>query len=201
MMAMVAGTAAVTVAGDADPSLETYSTEFHFGTAGPYSHVTRNRESSEMGKHKRDHRSTGDSHGRGRSPNGNFGNGTSADSPALRRMRPIGWVAVAVGVALWSFVAWLGYIFVDGILSWAAANVGGAVKTGTNLATSTGFGKEVVGVVDSLNVVGPLGQFIALLQTIAKPAIVVLWATGVLLLFTAPFFLPRIVRRLALRRN
>ncbi|CCV15030.1 hypothetical protein [Mesorhizobium sp. STM 4661] len=93
-----------------------------------------------------------------------------------------------IGVlAVWSLLAWVGYALVDPVLSW--------------LAGTAGSGQGVVAVVDSLNVGGVLGQAKALLRIVVKPAIVVLWAIGALVLIAAPLILPRIGRLLSRLRR
>ncbi len=119
--------------------------------------------------------------------------------PRLPRKLPM--AVVLVGLVLWSLLAWVGYILVDPILGWVAANAGLLVDGGKGLATATGAGKEVGSVVDNLNVSGFLGQAIALLRVILKPAIIVLWVIGALALVAAPVILPRIGRMLGGRRH
>ena len=116
-------------------------------------------------------------------------------------LRPISWIVVIVGLAVWSLLAWVGYALVDPVLGWVATNAGLLVDGGKGLATATGAGKEVSSVVDNLNVSGLLGQAIALLRVIVKPAIIVLWAIGALALVAAPVILPRIGRMLGGRRH
>ncbi|KAA0946402.1 MAG: hypothetical protein KKC24_04270 [Gammaproteobacteria bacterium] len=106
---------------------------------------------------------------------------------------------VLVGLVLWSLLAWVGYALVDPVLGWVAANAGLLVDGGKGLAT--GAGKEVGSVVDNLNVSGFLGQAIALLRVIVKPAIIVLWVIGTLVLIAAPVILPRVGRLLGGRRH
>lgn len=117
--------------------------------------------------------------------------------PSLPRKLPM--AVVLVGLVLWSLLAWVGYALVDPVLGWVAANAGLLVDGGKGLAT--GAGKEVGSVVDNLNVSGFLGQAIALLRVIVKPAIIVLWVIGTLVLIAAPVILPRIGRLLGGRRH
>lgn len=124
-----------------------------------------------------------------------------AGGPARRILRPISWIVVLAGLAVWSLLAWIGYAFVDPILSWIAANAGLLIDSGKGLATATGAGKEVGSVINNLNVSGFSGQAIALLRVVLKPAIIVLWAIGALALIAAPLLLPRIGRMLGGRRH
>lgn len=119
--------------------------------------------------------------------------------PLLPRKLPM--AVVLAGLVLWSLLAWVGYALVDPVLGWIAANTGLLVDGGKGLATAIGVGKEAGSVVDSLNVSGFLGQAIALLRTIVKPAIIVLWAIGALALAAAPVILPRVGRLLGGRQH
>lgn len=128
------------------------------------------------------------------------GNPSDSDR-APRMLRPISWIVVILGLGVWSLLAWVGYALVDPVLGWVATNAGLLVDGGKDLATATGAGKEVGSAVDNLNVSGFLGQAIALLRVIVKPAIIVLWAIGALALVAAPVILPRIGRMLGGRRH
>lgn len=140
-------------------------------------------------------------HGRGQIPEQGFTAVSTNRSPILRMLGPIAWVAVLVGLVVWSAVAWIGYASVDNFLSWAGANAGIAVDSGKTVASAVGVGKEVVGLVDALNVGGILSWAIPLLQTAAKPAIIVLWGIGVLAFLAAPLLLSRVGRLFAARRH
>ncbi len=153
-----------------------------------------------MGGHRRDDRL----------PRGGYGEHQFSDQwagrpmagdPARRLMRPISWIGVLAGLSVWSLLAWIGYAFVDPILSWFATNAGLLTASGKNLATVAGAGKGVGSVVDNLNVNGFSGQAIALLRVVLKPAIIVLWVIGALALIAAPLVLPRIGRMLGRRRH
>lgn len=119
--------------------------------------------------------------------------------PRLPRKLPM--AVVLVGLVLWSLLAWVGYVLVDPILGWVASNAGLLVDGGKGLATATGAGKQVGTVVDNLDVSGFLGQAIALLRVVIKPAIIVLWAIGALALIAAPVILPRVGRLLGGHRH
>ena len=152
-----------------------------------------------MTGYKRNYRSREQDHRRDE-----FSGRRSAGVPAARRapgIRPIVWMAVLAGLIVWSAVAWVGYVSVDGLLGWAAANAGVAVDSGKDIATALGVGKEQVGALDALNVSGFLGQALALLKFFSKPAIVVLWGIGALVLLTAPLILSKIGRIFAARRH
>lgn len=153
-----------------------------------------------MGRHKRYGRWPRGSHGRDEF-SGQWPGNPSGGDPAPRMPRPIFWIVAIMGLAVWSLLAWVGYALADPVLGWVAAKAGLLVDGGKGLATAAGAGKEVSSVVDSLNVSGFLGQAIALLRAIAKPAIIVLWAIGALALVAAPVILPRIGRLLGGRRH
>lgn len=153
-----------------------------------------------MGKHGYHDRGYRNSYGRrdDRDPRITGGPGDYDVPSGLPRKLPM---AVAlVGLVLWSLLAWVGYVLVDPILGWVAASVGLLVDGGKDIATATG-GKEVGIILDNLNVSGFLGQIIALLRVVLKPAIVVVWAIGALILTAAPFILPKIGRIFAGRRH
>jgi len=147
-----------------------------------------------MGGHRQDGRWRRGGHGEDKF-SGRWPGNPSGGDPVPRLLRPISWIVVIAGLAVWSLLAWIGYALVDPVLGWVAANAGLLVDGGKGLATATGAGKEVGSVVDNLNVSGFLGQAIALLRVVLKPAIMVLWAIGALALIAAPVILPRIINR------
>lgn len=154
-----------------------------------------------MGKHGHDNRRSSGRHG----PR-DGGGPWMMDDPdsydtAPRRPRRLPVAVVIVGLVLWSLLALIGYALVDPVLGWIAASAGLLVDGAKGLATAAGAGKEVGGVVDNLNVSGFLGQAVALLRVVLKPAIIILWAIGALALIAAPVILPRIGRLLGGRRH
>ena len=153
-----------------------------------------------MGKHGRHDSGYRNSYGR-RDDRDPRMTGAPADydaPPRLPRKLPV--AVVLVGLVLWSLLAWVGYVLVDPILGWVAASAGLLVDGGKDIAAATG-GKEVGTILDNLNVSGFLGQIIALLRVVLKPAIVLVWAIGALILVAAPFILPKIGRLLGGRRH
>lgn len=118
--------------------------------------------------------------------------------PRLARKLPL--AVVLGGLVLWSLFAWIGYSVVDPVLGWVASSAGLLVDGGKAIATATA-GKEVGAVLDTVNATGPLGQVIALLSVVLKPAIVVVWAIGAFLLVVAAFMLPNIGRLISGRRH
>lgn len=153
-----------------------------------------------MGGHRRDDRRPRGGH-REDQFSGRWPGGATDGDRARRILRPISWIVVLAGLALWSLLAWVGYALVDPALGWVVANAGLLADSGKGLATATGTGKEVGSVVDNLNVSSFSGQAIALLRVVLKPAIIVLWAIGALALIAAPLLLPRIGRMLGGRRH
>lgn len=111
------------------------------------------------------------------------------------------WIVVTIVLAVWSLIAWISYALSDAVLVWAAGSAGVLVEGGKDLATATGVGKDVGPVLDNLNISGLWGQLIALLRVILKPAIVLLWAIGAVVLIAAPVILPRVRRLLNARRH
>lgn len=146
-----------------------------------------------MAGHRRDGRGPRGGHG------GNEFLGRGPDTPSVgdprpQITRPISLIVIAVAMAVWSLLAWIGYALVDPVLGWAAASAGLLVDAGKGLATATGTGKEVGSVLDSLNARGFGGQAIAMLRVVLKPAIIFLWVIGAFAIIAVPRILPRIGR-------
>lgn len=120
---------------------------------------------------------------------------------ASRGSRSRSWIIVTIGLVVWSLIAWITYALSDAILVSVAGSAGVLLEGGKDLATATGVGKDVGTALDNLNVSGLGGQLIALLRTILKPAIVVLWAIGAVVLIAAPVIVPRVRRLLSARRH
>ncbi|WP_232375852.1 hypothetical protein [Mesorhizobium comanense] len=154
-----------------------------------------------MSGHKRGYRSHGEDRHSDEFSERRFTDVPAPGRPAPRTLRPFAWIAVLIGLLIWSAAAWIGYVTVDGLLGWAAKNAGIAVDSGKDFATAIGVGKEQVGAVDALNVSGLLGQAIGWLGSAAKPAIVILWGIGALALLVAPLILSRTSRLFAARRH
>lgn len=132
------------------------------------------------------HRQNG--HGSGHGGLGGFGRGSGlaglgrGDRLAGRRLGP---GLVIAALAAWSLLAWVGYVSVDAVLGWIAASAGAAAETGRALAEVAGAG-EAVAVVDGLNADGVLGGILGLVQAVAKPVIVVIWAAGAVAILVLP---------------
>lgn len=107
---------------------------------------------------------------------------------------------VIIGLAVWSLLAWIGYVSVDAITGWIAPLADVAVASAKSIAAIFGIGKEVGNVADAVKSSGLQDQTIALLRWIAKPAIVFVWAIGALMLIAAPSILSRIRWLLEQRR-
>ncbi len=154
-----------------------------------------------MGKHGRHDRSYRYSYGRryDRDPRMTDRPVDYDGPPRLPRKLPK--AVVLVGLVLWSLFAWAGYALVDPVLGWIAASAGFLLDSGKDIATATGAGKELGVIVDGLNARGFMQQAITLLRVILKPAIVVVWAIGALILIAAPLILPKIARLIAARRH
>jgi len=99
--------------------------------------------------------------------------------------------AVFFGLFLWSLFAWIGYVLVDPVLGWVAVSAGLLLDTGEGLANATGMGEDIGALIANLDVGGLSGQALALLRVILKPAIIAVWALGVLALIAAPVLLPK----------
>ena len=154
-----------------------------------------------MGKHGHHDRGYRNSHGRRDYRDPRMTDGPADLDVSARLPRKLPMAVVLVGLVLWSLLALAGYALVDPVLGWVAAGAGLLIDGGKGLATAVGAGREVGAVVDNFNVSGFLGQTIALLRVVLKPAIVVVWAIGTLILVAAPLILPKIGRLFAGRRH
>lgn len=122
------------------------------------------------------------------------------DAPARpRRKAPM--AVILVGLILWSLLAWIAYSFVDPALVWLAASAGLLIDGGKDIATATG-GKEVSSILANISVSGGFwGQAIAFLRVVSKPAIIIVWVIGALIIAAASFILPKMGRLFAARRH
>ncbi|MES2665314.1 MAG: hypothetical protein V4712_04390 [Pseudomonadota bacterium] len=112
---------------------------------------------------------------------------------------PLLWLGALAGLVIWSLIAWAAYLAVGPILTWVASSAGLLVDTGKSIASLTEAGKVAGNVLDGLNVTGLAGQAIVLMQAVAGPVIVVVWALGALALLAAPLILPRAGRLIGRR--
>ncbi|MBL8577289.1 MAG: hypothetical protein JNK47_08705 [Mesorhizobium sp.] len=92
---------------------------------------------------------------------------------------------IAVAVAVWSLMAWIGYNAADPVVAWLGSIVLGVIENGQGVAEAFG-GKPAGEVVKALDGGGLAGQILALVQIIIKPAIVVIWALGIVALMMLP---------------
>ena len=114
---------------------------------------------------------------------------------------PVVWFVIVMGLALWSFLAWIGYVSAEGILNWIAGNAYTVVENGKTIAGAAGVGKDAITVIEGLNLGDLAGSAIALLKIVLKPAIIVVWALGALVLVAVPLILAKARRFLVgLRR-
>jgi len=111
-----------------------------------------------------------------------------------RRPRPVFWLLALAALLAWSLVAWIAYGLADGVLGWLADGSGAAVEAGRGIAGAAGVGREVGAAIDGANLGGLLGQGFTLLRAIAKPAIVLIWLLGGIVILAAPLVVPRILR-------
>lgn len=117
-------------------------------------------------------------YGRGRPPVLDpVSQGFRGEAPRLGRAKPLLWAVALAGVGLWSLIAWVAYGVVEPFFGWAAANAG---------PFASGLGAGGIGAL--------LGQMSAWLQSIARPAIIIVWAVGALGLLAAPMILPAVIR-------
>lgn len=102
-----------------------------------------------------------------------------------RPARPLLWGFVLILMVGWSLLSGLGYMLADPVLSWLGAVATGVVQNGQGVAEAYG-GKAAGEAVKALDSSGVMGQILAAAQTILKPAIIVVWGLGMLLLATLP---------------
>lgn len=114
---------------------------------------------------------------------------------------PVSWLAVFVGLVVWSSVIYVGYLALDVMLSWLAANSSAALQSGKDAGDALGVGKQVGVAVERLKGTGLIDQGLSLLRTILMPAAIVIWALGALLIVVLPRLLGRIAGGFLARRH
>lgn len=97
-------------------------------------------------------------------------------------------------LVLWSLLAWTGYAFVDVLSGWLSSNATTLLQTGKDAATATGIGKEAAGWLDVEATSGLARQLLDFAVVVAKPAIVMIWALGALVIVAIPAILRRLGR-------
>lgn len=101
-------------------------------------------------------------------------------------LRRVSWGAAIVGIAIWSLIALVAFLLADPVLAWLSAAMGVALSTGKDAASVLGAG-EIAGIlVDSANATGLPELAMNLLNLLAKPAIVVVWLLGVVVMLILP---------------
>lgn len=114
------------------------------------------------------------------------------DAPPPPRT-PVSWAVVIFGLLAWTIVVYVGYLALDIILSWLATSGGAVLQAGKDAGSAIGVGKEVGIAIDSLKSTGLFDQAVSWLRIILKPAAIVIWGLGALLIV----LLPRMLWRLA----
>lgn len=97
-------------------------------------------------------------------------------------------------LVLWSLLAWTSYGFVDILSGWLSSNATTLLQTGKDAANATGIGKGAVGWLDVEATSGLARQLLDLAVFVAKPAIIVIWALGALVIVAIPAILRRLGR-------
>ncbi|KQT22798.1 hypothetical protein ASG57_25500 [Bradyrhizobium sp. Leaf396] len=87
------------------------------------------------------------------------------------------------------------------ILSWLATSGSAVLQAGKDAGSAIGVGKEVGVAIDSLKSSGLVEQAVALLRIILKPAAVVIWLLGALLIVLLPRMLGRLAGAFGRRRH
>ncbi|MBE7185975.1 MAG: hypothetical protein INR68_16380 [Methylobacterium mesophilicum] len=88
-------------------------------------------------------------------------------------------------MAVWSLLAWFGYMAADPLLVWLGSALGVVVESSQGVAEAFG-GKPAGEVFGALNAGGAGAQILAVASLILKPAIVVIWALGMVALAVLP---------------
>lgn len=126
------------------------------------------------------------------------GSGYSNDTPPRA---PISWVVVIFSLLAWTVVVYVGYVALDIVLSWLATSGSAVLQAGKDAGSAIGVGKEVGVAIDSLKSTGLVEQAVSLLKTILKPAAIVVWALGALLIVLLPRMLWRLAGAFGRRRH
>ncbi|GHE75271.1 MULTISPECIES: hypothetical protein [Hyphomicrobiales] len=124
--------------------------------------------------------------------------GYSTDAPPRA---PISWVVVIFGLLAWTVVVYVGYVALDIALSWLSTSGGAVLQAGKDAGSAIGVGKEVGVAIDSLKSTGLLDQAVSLLMIVLKPAAIVIWALGALLIVLLPRMLWRLGGAFGRRRH
>lgn len=122
------------------------------------------------------------------------------DAPPPPRT-PVSWAVVIFGLLAWTVVAYIGYVALDMVLSWLATSGGAVLQAGKNAGSAIGVGKEVGVAIDSLKSTGLFDQAVSLLRIILKPAAIVIWGLGALLIVLLPRMLWRLDGAFGRRRH
>lgn len=122
------------------------------------------------------------------------------DAPPRLRA-PISWAVVIFGLLAWTIVVYVGYVALDIVLSWLATSGGAVLQAGKDAGSAIGVGKEVGVAIDSLKSTGLVDQVVSLLRIILKPAAMVIWVLGALLIVLLPRMLGRLAGAFGRRRH
>ncbi|MCK9913706.1 hypothetical protein MXD81_31440 [Microbacteriaceae bacterium K1510] len=119
--------------------------------------------------------------------------------PQLRT--PVSWLAILVGFVVWSGVVYAGYLALDLVLSWLAANSGTVLQSSKDAGDTLGVGKQVGVAVERLKSAGVVDQGLALLRTILMPVAFVIWALGAAAIVLLPQLMGQISGGFLTRRH
>lgn len=124
---------------------------------------------------------------------GDGGPGWQADDPRGRSGGSrIPRVVIFAMLAVWTLLAVGAWAVVDPLLVWVGGLVAPMLDVGTAVGGVVGMGKEVGAVIEATRAEGIAAWFLGVLGWLAKPAIVIGWAVGVVAILLAP----RLLRRL-----
>lgn len=122
----------------------------------------------------------------------NDGPGWQADDPGGRYGgRPIPRVVILGALAVWTLLALGAWVVVDPLLVWVGGLVAPMLDVGAAVGGVVGIGREVGAVIEATRAEGIAAWLLGVLGWLAKPAIVIGWAVGVVAILLAPRLLRR----------
>lgn len=132
-------------------------------------------------------------------PSAGWANVAQGGRTALRGVSGLLWVFVLMAMAAWSLFAWFAYSLADPVLAWLTTSAPALIDGGRGAVESYG-GKAAGDALKTLDMGGLAGQAVALLKVVIKPAIVVLWALGMVALAVLPMLMSVAKRLFGSRR-
>lgn len=118
--------------------------------------------------------------------------GWQDDDPGGRSgRRRIPGVVILGALAVWTLLALGAWAVVDPLLAWVGGLVAPVLDVGAAVGGVVGLGQEVGAVIEATRAEGIAAWLLGVLGWLAKPAIVIGWAVGVVAILLAPRLLRR----------